>query len=53
MLETDTVTAAYSYGENKSGDAADFGMFEQNGPMPRSACGTFAGQGAGYYPGSP
>jgi hypothetical protein len=49
MLETDTMTANYAYGDNKSGDAANFGIFKQNWLMLRSACSSFSGQGESQY----
>lgn len=49
MLETDTMTADYAYGDNKSGDAANFGIFKQNWLMLRSACSSFSGQGESQY----
>ncbi|MEV7179753.1 carbohydrate-binding domain-containing protein [Kitasatospora sp. NPDC093679] len=49
MLETERMDTAYPYGDNKSGDAANFGMFKQNWLMLRSACAQFGGQGAGQY----
>ena len=44
MLETKPMLANYQYGDNKSGDAANFGIFKQNWLMIRSACSQFAGQ---------
>jgi hypothetical protein len=49
MLETDTMTGNYAYGDNKSGDAANFGIFKQNWLMLHSACAQFSGQSAGQY----
>ncbi|WP_030268297.1 carbohydrate-binding domain-containing protein [Streptomyces sp. NRRL B-24484] len=49
MLETERMDTAYPYGDNKSGDAANFGIFKQNWLMLRSACAQFGGQGAGQY----
>ncbi|MFE0464162.1 carbohydrate-binding domain-containing protein [Kitasatospora sp. NPDC058965] len=49
MLETDTMTATYAYGDNKSGDAANFGIFKQNWMMLRAACSQFSGQSADQY----
>jgi hypothetical protein len=49
MLETDNMSTNYPYGDNKSGDAANFGIFKQNWLMLRSACSQFSGQSAGQY----
>ncbi|GAA1790200.1 hypothetical protein GCM10009682_10300 [Luedemannella flava] len=49
MLETDTMRANYAYGDNKSGDAANFGIFKQNWLMIRTACSQFRGQSASQY----
>src|ERR1039458_10334375 len=39
MLETDTMQASsYPYGDGKSGDAANFGIFKQNWYMLRTSC---------------
>ncbi|KAB8170925.1 hypothetical protein FH609_001640 [Streptomyces sp. 3MP-14] len=46
MLETDGMSTDYPYGDNKTGDAANFGIFKQNWHMLRNACGRFQGQGA-------
>lgn len=37
MLETDGMTADYPYGDGKTGDAANFGIFKQNWHMLRQA----------------
>jgi hypothetical protein len=49
MLETDTMQANYTYGDGKSGDAANFGIFKQNWYMLRTSCGQFAGQSTSQY----
>ncbi|MFE1320542.1 carbohydrate-binding domain-containing protein [Kitasatospora phosalacinea] len=49
MLETDTMTSDYAYGDYKSGDAANFGIFKQNWMMLRAACSQFSGQSEGQY----
>ncbi|GJF30802.1 hypothetical protein KNE206_35020 [Kitasatospora sp. NE20-6] len=49
MLETDTMTTGYPYGDNKSGDAANFGVFKQNWMMLRASCNQFRGQSAGQW----
>ncbi|MGW4897276.1 carbohydrate-binding domain-containing protein [Kitasatospora sp. NPDC004240] len=49
MLESDRMSTDYPYGDNKSGDAANFGIFKQNWLMLRSACGGFSGQTQSQY----
>ncbi|HLL65526.1 MAG TPA: carbohydrate-binding domain-containing protein [Micromonosporaceae bacterium] len=49
MLETDNMGTNYAYGDNKSGDAANFGVFKQNWHMLRNACSRFSGQSAASY----
>jgi hypothetical protein len=49
MLETENMQANYTYGDGKTGDAANFGIFKQNWLMLRSACGQFSGQSASQY----
>jgi hypothetical protein len=49
MLETETMQTNYTYGDGKTGDAANFGIFKQNWLMLRSACSRFAGQSASQY----
>ncbi|MFI1522361.1 carbohydrate-binding domain-containing protein [Kitasatospora cineracea] len=49
MLETDHMDTAYPYGDNKSGDAANFGIFKQNWMMLRAGCAQFAGQSESQY----
>jgi hypothetical protein len=44
MLETENMGTNYAYGDNKSGDAANFGIFKQNWLMLRQACSRFQGQ---------
>ncbi|KAI8332464.1 hypothetical protein BC941DRAFT_462916 [Chlamydoabsidia padenii] len=44
MLETDDMGTDYPYGDNKSGDSANFGIFKQNWYMLRSATQEFKGQ---------
>ena len=44
MLESDNMTTSYAYGDNKTYDAANFGIFKQNWLMLRTACSTFRGQ---------
>jgi hypothetical protein len=49
MLETETMQANYAYGDNKTGDSANFGIFKQNWLMLRSACSRFKGQSASQW----
>lgn len=49
MLESDPMQATYAYGDYKSGDAANFGIFKQNWQMIRTACSQFSGQNAGQW----
>jgi hypothetical protein len=49
MLETDTMQANYTYGDGKSGDSANFGIFKQNWYMLRTSCSRFSGQSASQY----
>jgi hypothetical protein len=49
MEETSTMQANYTYGDGKSYDAANFGIFKQNWLMLRSACSRFSGQSASQY----
>ncbi|MFI5915709.1 carbohydrate-binding domain-containing protein [Dactylosporangium sp. NPDC051541] len=44
MLETENMGTGYAYGDNKTGDAANFGIFKQNWLMLRQACSRFQGQ---------
>ena len=37
MLETDTMQANYTYGDGKTGDSANFGIFKQNWYMLRTS----------------
>jgi hypothetical protein len=47
MLETSTMTTDYTYGDGKSGDAANFGLMKQNWGMMRICADQFKGQSAG------
>lgn len=47
--ESDPMQATYGYGDYKSGDAANFGIFKQNWQMLRTACSQFSGQTAGQW----
>jgi hypothetical protein len=50
MLETDTMEASsYPYGDSKTGDSANFGIFKQNWYMLRTSCGQFEGQTSSEY----
>ncbi|KFY07977.1 hypothetical protein V492_06650 [Pseudogymnoascus sp. VKM F-4246] len=44
MMETERMDTNYAYGDNKQGDAANFGIFKQNWGMLRSSCNQFMGQ---------
>jgi hypothetical protein len=47
MLETDGLNTDYPYGDNKSGDSTNFGIFKQNWFMLRTSASQFKGQSAG------
>jgi len=49
MLETSTMTADYTYGDGKSGDAANFGIMKQNWGMLRVCSSQFKGQTTSQY----
>jgi hypothetical protein len=49
MLETDTMTAQYPYGDGKRDDAANFGIFKQNWYMIRRSDPAFRGATSGDY----
>ncbi|KAH8694877.1 hypothetical protein BGW36DRAFT_428780 [Talaromyces proteolyticus] len=44
MLETKTMTADYTYGDGKTGDATNFGIFKQNWYMLRTSASDFLGE---------
>ncbi|KAJ5968349.1 hypothetical protein N7501_004597 [Penicillium viridicatum] len=44
MLETNTMTTDYTYGDGKSGDGTNFGVFKQNWYMLRNSASEFLGQ---------
>ncbi|KAG8629555.1 hypothetical protein KVT40_003420 [Elsinoe batatas] len=44
MLETERMTTDYVYGDGKSQDASNFGIFKQNWGMLRVCCSKFKGQ---------
>ncbi|KAI9039719.1 glycoside hydrolase family 134 protein [Aspergillus affinis] len=45
MLETDNMTTDYTYGDGKTGDSTNFGIFKQNWMMLRTSASEFTGQG--------
>jgi hypothetical protein len=49
MLETDTMTTNYTYGDGKTGDAANFGIFKQNWYMIRQAVSQYSGYEANEW----
>jgi hypothetical protein len=51
MLETENMGTNYPYGDNKSGDSANFGVFKQNWGMLRVCASRagFVGQSASQY----
>jgi hypothetical protein len=44
MLESDNMGTDYAYGDYKTDDASNFGIFKQNWGMLRTACTLFQGQ---------
>ncbi|CRG88505.1 hypothetical protein PISL3812_05536 [Talaromyces islandicus] len=44
MLETKTMTADYTYGDGKTGDSTNFGIFKQNWYMLRTSASEFLGE---------
>ncbi|KAJ6188060.1 hypothetical protein N7519_002968 [Penicillium mononematosum] len=44
MLETDTMTTDYTYGDGKTGDGTNFGIFKQNWFILRHSASEFLGQ---------
>ncbi|BDI30156.1 hypothetical protein CCAX7_22070 [Capsulimonas corticalis] len=49
MLETDSMSSNYTYGDGKSGDSANFGFMKNNWYMYRVSCSQFAGQGSAQW----
>jgi hypothetical protein len=49
MLETSTMDSNYTYGDGKTGDAANFGFMKNNWYMYRTAVSNFKGQSASQY----
>ncbi|KAJ5692707.1 hypothetical protein N7462_002130 [Penicillium macrosclerotiorum] len=44
MLETETMTTDYTYGDGKTGDSTNFGIFKQNWFMLRTSASEFLGE---------
>ncbi|KAL2821841.1 hypothetical protein BDW59DRAFT_164023 [Aspergillus cavernicola] len=44
MLETKTMTTDYTYGDGKTGDSTNFGVFKQNWYILRNSASEFLGQ---------
>ncbi|KAJ5568981.1 hypothetical protein N7450_011467 [Penicillium hetheringtonii] len=44
MLETKTMTTDYTYGDGKTGDSTNFGIFKQNWYMLRHSASEFLGE---------
>lgn len=49
MLETDSMSSNYTYGDGKSGDAANFGFMKNNWYMYRQSVSNFRGQSSSQY----
>ncbi|KFY24696.1 hypothetical protein V493_05084 [Pseudogymnoascus sp. VKM F-4281 (FW-2241)] len=49
MMETENMGTDYAYGDNKSQDAANFGIFKQNWGMLIASCSQFKGQATSEY----
>jgi len=49
MLETDNMQTTYTYGDGKTSDSANFGIFKQNWGMMRVCGSLFKGQTAAQY----
>ncbi|KDR71904.1 hypothetical protein GALMADRAFT_213725 [Galerina marginata CBS 339.88] len=49
MLETERMSTDYKYGDGKSSDSANFGVFKQNWGMLRSSTGRYKGKTANDY----
>ncbi|QKX60968.1 uncharacterized protein TRUGW13939_08114 [Talaromyces rugulosus] len=47
MLETKTMTTDYTYGDGKTGDGTNFGIFKQNWYMLRTSASEFLGETVG------
>ncbi|KAG6816366.1 hypothetical protein H0H87_006639 [Tephrocybe sp. NHM501043] len=49
MLETDKMSTDYTYGDGKTGDSANFGVFKQNWGMLRGSTSRYSGKTAAEY----
>jgi len=49
MLETDSMSSNYTYGDGKSGDSANFGFMKNNWYMYRVSVSNFKGQSSSQY----
>ncbi len=49
MLETNTIQANYTYGDGKTGDSANFGIFKQNWYMLRTSVPQYESYGSGSW----
>lgn len=49
MLETSDLKADYTYGDGKTGDSANFGIFKQNWYMIRTSVSQYSSYGASQY----
>jgi len=49
MEETESMQANYTYGDGKSNDSANFGIFKQNWFMLRTSCSRFSGQSTSQF----
>jgi hypothetical protein len=49
MMETETMQTNYTYGDGKSGDSANFGIFKQNWYMLRTSVPQYESYGSGSY----
>ncbi|KAF8873872.1 hypothetical protein BD779DRAFT_1664312 [Infundibulicybe gibba] len=49
MLETERMSTDYTYGDGKSGDSANFGVFKQNWGMLRQSVSRYSGKSANDY----
>ncbi|KAF8157173.1 hypothetical protein B0H34DRAFT_490072 [Crassisporium funariophilum] len=49
MLETDRMSTDYTYGDGKSSDSANFGVFKQNWGMLRQSTARYKGKSAADY----
>ncbi|KAG8767669.1 hypothetical protein FRC12_006117 [Ceratobasidium sp. 428] len=49
MMETENMQATYTYGDGKTGDSFNAGIFKQNWYMLRSATNRYRGQSSSQY----